>query len=135
MSMIRNLLAVIAGIASFVLLIMAVQWLGHQVYTPPELNPDKPDQIRAYLATMPVGAILFVGASYMLGAFGGTLLSGLIGTLKASYFGGIIGGLVLAFTISNLLVLPHPLWFNIAAPIAIVLASYAAVQVLGRLKR
>ena len=133
MSMLRNVFAVICGIATFVVAIMIVQYLGHQVYPPPtDIDFGDPEQTRAFMATLPVGAILFVGLSWMVGAFGGTVVATKAGTLKPLYFGVIIGGLVLAGAITNLLIIPHPPWFNIAAPIAILLASFAAISLLER---
>ena len=134
MSIIKNLLAVIAGIATFALLIMAIEWISHQVYPPPDIDFSEPDQIRAFMSTIPVGAILFIGLAWMAGAFCGTIVASYIGTLKPLYFGIIIGGLVLAGSITNLLIIPHPVWFTVAAPIAVILATYAAVQLLTRLK-
>lgn len=131
MSMLRNILAVICGFATFFLLILAVQKVGHQVYaTPPDIDLSDPEQARTYISTLPVGAFLFVGLSYVLGAFGGSVVATVVGTLKPSYFGATIGGLVLAFTVMNFFVIPHPWWFMLAAPIAIALASYAAVQTM-----
>ena len=138
MSMLRNIFAVIAGIATFVVAIMLVQQLGHQVYPPPtDINVDfgDPAQVRAYMATQPVGALLFVGFAWMVGAFGGTLVATKTGTLKPLYFGVIIGGLVLAGAITNLFIIPHPVWFNIAGPVAILLATYAAIALLDRSKQ
>lgn len=132
MSAVRNVFAVIAGIATFALLIMVIEAISHQIYPPPEIDFDKPDQIREFISTLPIGAILFVGLAWMVGAFGGTIVAGFVGTLKPLYFGVIIGGLVLAGAVTQLLIIPHPWWFTISSPIAILLASYAAIQVLER---
>ena len=135
MSTVRNILAVICGFVAFFLLILAVQKLGHAVYPPPtDVDFTDAEQARTYVETLPIGAILFVGLSYMLGAFGGSVVASVVGTLKPLYFGVTIGGVVLAFTLMNFFIIPHPWWFMIAAPIAIVLASYAAIQVTQRFK-
>lgn len=135
MSMLRNILAVICGFVTFFLLILAVQKVGHVVYPPPaDINFGNAEQARAYVKTLPVGAILFVGLSYVAGAFGGSVVASAVGTLKPLYFGVTIGGVVLAFTLMNFFIIPHPLWFMLAGPIAIVLASYAAIQTMQRLR-
>ena len=135
MSMLRNILAVVGGIATFFVLILAVQKIGHVVYPPPT-NVDFSDsvQAQAFIATLPVGALLFVGLSYAVAAFGGSIVASAVGTLKPLYFGVTIGGIVLAFTLMNFFIIPHPWWFMIAGPIAIVLASYAAIQIMQRVK-
>ncbi|MDJ0761006.1 MAG: hypothetical protein QNJ19_16545 [Woeseiaceae bacterium] len=135
MSMLRNVFAVILGIATFFLLIMAVQKIGHLLYAPPtDLDVKNHEQMRAYVATLPVGAILFVGLSYMVGAFGGSVVAAFVGTLKPLYFGVTIGGIVLAFALMNFVIIPHPWWFMLAGPIAIMLASYAAIQLMQRFR-
>lgn len=135
MSMLRTILAVIGGFITFFLLILAVQKIGHLVYPPPaDIDFSDAELARNYVETLPVGAILFVGFSYMIGAFGGTVVASAIGTLKPLYFGVTIGGIVLAFTLMNFFIIPHPWWFMVAAPIAIVVASYAAIQLMQRFR-
>lgn len=135
MSMVRNILAVICGFATFFLLILAVQKIGHLVYPPPaDVDFGDAEQARTYITTLPFGAFVFVGLSYVMGAFGGSVVATLVGTLKPLHFGVTIGGLVLAFTVMNFFVIPHPWWFMLAAPIAIVLASYAAIQLMQRFR-
>lgn len=132
MSIVRNLLAVIAGIATFVLLIMAIERLGPQLQLPSGTKDGEADKVRAFLSMVPVGVMLLIGLAFMVGAFAGTVVASIIGTLKPLYFGIIVGGLILAYILSFLVIVPYPWWFRFAAPIAVALATYAAIQLMER---
>jgi len=61
---IRNLVAAIVGIFVAMLTIRIVEMLGHFIYPPPaNFEFGDPDQVREFIATLPVGSILFVGCA------------------------------------------------------------------------
>ena len=125
--MIRNIAAIIAAILVAFSMIMLVEWLGHQVYPPPaDFDFGDPEQVRAVIAALPVGAILFVAAAWAIGAFAGTFVGAMIGTAKPYIYAAIVGGLVLAGAITNLIIIPHPIWFSIAAPVGVIVATWLA---------
>ena len=131
--MIRSILGAIAGLATAVLLIQLTEMLGHAIYPPPaEIELGDAKQMRAFMSTLPVGAILFVGLAWVIGAFGGTLVGAMIATAKPVIYAVIVGGLVLAGSISMLIIIPHPWWFTATAPFAVVLAAYAAMRLVPR---
>lgn len=135
MNMLRNVFALIVGVVTAGLIIMAVEWTGHQAYPPPaDFEFGDSEQTRAFMATLPTGAILFVGLAWAAGAFFGTVASALVGTLKPLHVGVVIGGFVLAGAIFNLIVIPHPWWFTIAAPIGILLATFGAIRTMERFR-
>jgi hypothetical protein len=128
--MFRNIAAVIAGIVTAFVTIMLIDKIGHMVYPPPEgLDFTNPDAIRPYLATLPVGAFLFILASSVVAAFVGTLVACYIGTANATLFGAVVGGIVLAATIANFILIPHPLWLSLATLIGIVVSTLLAIRV------
>ena len=74
--MLRNIAAMIAGVVTAFVTIMLIDKIGHMVFPPPEgLDFTDPDAIRPYLATLPVGAFLFILASSVIAAFVGTLVA------------------------------------------------------------
>ena len=133
--MIRKLVAAVVGIAVAILAINAIEKLGHFVYPPPDdIEFGDPDEVRAFIATLPVGSILFVGAAWAAGTFLGTLAGALLSRTKSLPYAMLGGGLVLAGAITMLLIIPHPLWFTVLAPLAIVVAAYLGMEVSGRLR-
>ena len=125
--MIRKLAAGVAGVVVALLTIQLVEMLGHLVYPPPaDIEFGDPDQVREFIASLPVGSILFVGAAWALGAFLGTLAGALLAGSRPLPYAIVVGGMVLAGAATMLAIIPHPWWFTVAAPAAIVIAALAA---------
>ena len=126
--MIRNPIAVIAGLVIAFVLILLVEKIGHTIYPPPaDLDFSDPDAVRPYIATLPVFALLFPMFAWFIGTFVGSVVACLLGTARPIIFAGVVGVLVLAATIANLIVIPHPLWFSILSVIGIVVSAWLAV--------
>ena len=126
--MIRKLAAAVAGLAVAILAIQLVEMLGHLVYPPPaDIEFGDPGQVREFMSTLPVGSLLFVGAAWTIGTFLGTLAGALIARAGATPYAIVVGGFVLAGAILMLVIIPHPWWFTIAAPLSIIAAATLAV--------
>jgi hypothetical protein len=133
--MTRKLAAAVIGIAVAMLVIQAVELLGHVVYPPPaDIEFGDSDEVRAFIAMLPVGSILFVGAAWAAGTFLGTLAGALFSGAKPLPYAVVVGGIVLAGAITMLLVIPHPWWFTITAPVAIIVAAFLGMTLAPRLR-
>lgn len=119
--MIRDAAAAVAGLVTAFALIYAIELLGHTFYPPPEgLDFSDPDVMQPYIASLPIAALLFPMVAWFVGTFVGSLVASAIGTARPIVFATIVGMLVLAGTIANLIWIPHPLWFSIAAVAGII---------------
>ena len=128
--MFRDAAAAIAGLVVTFALIAGIEFIGHNLYPPPEgLDFTDPDAMRPYIASLPIPALLFPMFAYFIGTFCGTLLACIIGTAKPVVFALIVGVLVLAGTIANLIWIPHPLWFTIFAVIGIIGSAWLATVI------
>ena len=126
--MIRKLAAGFAGLAVAILAIQLVEMLGHLLYPPPaDIEFGDPEQVRELMSTLPVGSILFVGAAWAIGTFLGTLAGALIARASATPYAIVVSGFVLAGAILMLVIIPHPWWFTVAAPLSIIAAATLAV--------
>ena len=133
--MLRKLAAAIAAVIVAMITIQIVQMVGHLVYPPPaDVEFGDPEQVREFMSTLPVGSILFVGAAWAIGTFTGTLAGALIARAGATPYAIVVGGFVLAGAILMLVIIPHPWWFTIAAPLSIVAAAILAVVVVPGLR-
>lgn len=128
--MMRNVFAVVFGIVLAVILIMAVQTLGHMIYPPPT-NIDFTDttKMAAYIDNLPIGALLFVAGAWLVGTFAGGLLACFISRSRPLAYAAMVGGMVLFATAYTLIQIPHPVWFSIGAVVAIVATSYLTGRV------
>ena len=131
--MLRDIGAVIAGLAVSMAFIMAVQMIGHSLWPAPEgLDWNDEEVIRTYTSQLPFLALLFPIVSYFLGAFAGPFVACRIGTAKPVLFVGIIGIVLLAFTVANLIQIPHPVWFSVLAVAAILVGGWLALQLAAK---
>ena len=128
--MAKNVAAAIAGIVTAFVMIMLIEKLGHVIYPPPtDLDFSDPEVMRPYIATLPFLALLFPMIAWVVATFAGTVLACKIGTANPLAFAAVVGGLVLAGTITNLIMIKHPLWYSLLALIAIIASAWIAVRV------
>jgi uncharacterized protein YacL len=122
----RSILAVVAGLVLGVVLIFAVESLGHFVYPPPsDLDMTNPEALKNLMANAPVGALLFVILAYVIGSFGGGWLAARLAQKSHVMHSLIVGGLLMAAGIMNMLMIPHPTWFWIISLVLYLPAAYA----------
>jgi len=91
--------------------------------------------MRAYMEALPVGAYLFVLASWVVAKFCGGVVSSLVAGTRPVLFSAIVGAVVLAATLANLLMLPHPVWVSVAGVAGVVAAAVAAGKAMSALAR
>ncbi|MCK9451946.1 MAG: hypothetical protein M0Q90_09670 [Bacteroidales bacterium] len=111
--MLRNIIALLAGIIFGMLTIASIEYLGQELFPNPVnlvLDEEMYTNDLAY-EMIPLPSMLMVLLAYMLGSFIAGFTSAFISRLKSlaliSGFILLLGGLV------NVLLIPHPLWFII----------------------
>lgn len=121
----RNIGAAIVGVFVAVGVVWAIESIGHSVYPPPpSLDLTDAEAMRAYADALPIGALLFVALAWFSGTLAGTWVACRIGTASPLVFVLIVGGLILAAAITNLMLIPHPLWFAALGTIAILVGAW-----------
>jgi hypothetical protein len=130
--MIRMVAAGLAGVFCAFLVVALVEAVGHQVYAP-ATTPDlsTPEAMRAFVASMPLGAFLFVLGAYLAGTIGGAVVAAAIARRRAMIFAILIGGLILLGSVANFAFVPHPTWFVAATLIGVPLAALATGRLGG----
>lgn len=128
--MLRKIGGTVAGILVAIIMIMAIEWLGHQLFPPPAgIDINDPESLRTRYEEATLGAKLAVLVAW----FGGTL----IGAWVADWIGGaewprwVVAGFVLLGVLLNFYTINHPGWMialGIAAPLV-------AAWLAGRLPR
>jgi hypothetical protein len=126
----RNVFAVLLGIAVAVFAVMAVEMLGHSVYPPPaDLSLDDPKAISDYIAGAPLLALGFVLLAWAAGAFsGGAMAATVAAGRRPQRFGLIVGGIILVMAALTLCMAPHPGWFVLATPFACLIPGWLGGQ-------
>lgn len=121
--MIRTLLALLAGMAAAWLTITFFQMASAALHPPPPgFDPGDPQQIAALIASAPPAALLMVLASWLAGAFNGSMVAGFIDRARRRTLGWIIGVLVTLGVIAMIVLVPHP-WWMVAAGLLLAIPS------------
>ncbi len=112
--LLRNILAIVAGVLLGGVAIMVVQMIGHQVYpVSAELDVNDKAAMRAFVAGLPVGALLFVIVAYAIGSFVAGALAAYIGHGARTRHALVAGAVLMLAGIMNLVAIPHPVWFSV----------------------
>jgi hypothetical protein len=124
--MLKNLLSVVAGLMVAFLLIMIVELLSHQIYSlPNNIDANDKEAMKVFMTEIPTGALLMIILAYAIGSFGGGIITSLIASEKRIQLGITTGVVLLILGITNLISIPHPLWFNIASVLVYIPLAYA----------
>jgi hypothetical protein len=128
--MVRAIIGVIAGVVSAFVVILVIEALG-ALFAPAGVAPSLKDEaaMRVYLAALPLSAHVVLLAAYLFGSMAGGVVAGRMRGKRNSRVVWVVGALVLAATVANLVMIPHPLWFSIAAVVAIFIGTALAGQV------
>ncbi|HEY3487408.1 MAG TPA: hypothetical protein VGL10_05030 [Gammaproteobacteria bacterium] len=131
--MIRNILSTLAGIAAAIVVIVLIEAAGHALYPPPVgLDFNNSVTLAAYIGAMPRPVFMFVLLAWMGGAFTGSAVAAMMARSRSCIYPLIITLTVLLAAVSNMLRIPHPMWFMVSAVVMIPLAGYLACALLAR---
>jgi hypothetical protein len=112
---------------------MGLETLGHKVYPPPPgLDPTNMESVRAMMKDIPLGALLFVLAAWVIGTAAGGAVAAKIASRKPVLHAIIVGVVILALTVVNLVMIPHPTWFAVVSLLAAVPAAYVGALAVRR---
>src|SRR5210317_478602 len=93
----RNIGAGIAGVIVAIALVWVVELIGHSIYpTPADLDYGDTDVMRAYIDTLPLGALLVVAIGWFAGSLGGSFVACRLGTARPLIYALVVGGIMLA---------------------------------------
>jgi len=125
--MIRNILAVIAGLFVGMVVNMSLVMLNAYVLfpMPPGTDMNVPEQLNAYIATLPTVAFLVVLAAHLGQSFVGGLTAARLGASRPMLLAMIVGVLTLIGGIMNWMTVEGPTWMMIEFPLYLVVAWQA----------
>jgi hypothetical protein len=124
----RNVLSVIAGLFAGAVVILLVETIGMAIWPPPpDLEPAE------LMQQIPLGALLMVELAYALGSLTAGGIASKLGVAKPPRLAVIVGVVLTLAGASNLVMLPHPLWFAVLSTLTFVpLALLGARLVASR---
>ena len=129
----RSALAVILGVAAGVVVIFIVEYLSHMVYPPPAgLNMQDPEVLKTLLANASIGALLLVALAWAAGSFAGSWLAARVARQSQLRCALIVGGLLMIAGISEMLMIPHPIWFWVLGTVVFIPVAYLGGRLATR---
>ena len=131
--MFRKIIAGIVGFFVAGVIVWIVQKIGHTIYpTPADLDVGNTDVMRAYIDTLPLGALLTVALAWFLGSLGGTFAACRIGSARPLIYLLVVGGMMFAGAAFNLTIIPHPIWFSILGIVGIFVGAWLGMTLGAR---
>ena len=125
--MLRTVLGIVAGVLLAFAALIGLEMAGHAAMPPPAgLDLTNPEDLKQMVAAAPLAAKAWVVFGWFVAPLaGGWLARRLSGK---GWAGWIIAGLILLGGIANILMIPHPLWMQIAAVAAPLLAGAVVMR-------
>jgi hypothetical protein len=124
---VRSVVAILGGVIAGVVLISAIQRLGHVFYPqPPDFDLKDHEAVKALMNDMPLGGFLMLLLGYAAGTLGGAWLAAKLAGRARVRHGLVVGLFFLLASVANLVMIPfHPVWFIVVNLLLIMPAAYA----------
>jgi hypothetical protein len=119
-SVLRSVVAIVAGMIVALILVVAVELFSAVVHPFPPGLKETEEEICLHVARYPAWVLAVVVPMWAGTAFVGTWIAGRLGNRICALFVGI---LLLTALIFNLSKLPYPIWFKVLTLLAIPAAS------------
>ncbi len=128
----RRVLGLCAGLLVGVVVIGAIEAVGHAAFPPPAGTDLADRQARAELiASAPAGLSLVTAAAWLVGSLAAALLARTIEGPGRAVATTIAGTLLVLAGVSNVVALPYPAWFRVLGPAALAAGSLAGGRLAG----
>jgi hypothetical protein len=132
-SLVRNILALLAGAIVAIVLIGLVQAATHAMYPPPPgLDYKDPEVLKKIMMEAPVGALLMVLLSYFAGTYVGSWVAARLSADSPERQAFLIGGMMLISGVMNLMAIPHPIWFWAGSIVVFLAAAFLGAKTGAR---
>ncbi|MEZ6094222.1 MAG: hypothetical protein R3C03_08270 [Pirellulaceae bacterium] len=126
----RIILGIVLGIIAGGLTVTGIEMISHSIYPLPEglqpFNPDHHERFVEFVRGLPTTALVLVLVGHTVGTLVGVFVGSAITRGKYWWVAAIVGGFFLLGGTINLMLLPHPHWFDFSERIAYPLATVIA---------
>lgn len=126
----RRIFAVLLGIVIAVAIVQFSE-LGVHAMNPPPAGTDMRDmnQVKAYVAALPLIALLLVLGGWLAGTLLGTWSAARVGRSAIPAY--VVGAILLCAGIANAFIIPQPMWFSIASFVVYIGGTLIAVRLVA----
>jgi hypothetical protein len=125
--MLRKIIGVLLGLVVALVLVNLSEMLVHRLYPPlPGTDMTDLDEIKKYVAALPVTALLVVLSGHLMGTLAGTFAAARVG--RSAVPGYVLGALLLALGVPSAIMIPQPLWFSAVSFVIYITMSLAGAR-------
>ena len=125
--MLRTILGIVAGVVVAFVVLMGLEMAGHAAMPPSAgLDPADPEDLKQMVASASTAAKAWVVFAWFAAAVAGGWVARRLS--RASWAGWVIAGLIVVGGIANIMMIPHPLWMQIAAVAAPLLGGWLVTR-------
>ncbi len=117
----RLVLGVVIGAILGVAVVYGLEYVNHALFPWPAMDAADPVSVAAAIDAAPMTAKVMLVGGWFLGALAGGLVAVRVGRHFAA--GWIVALLVAAGAVATTILIPHPLWLQIAAGVAPLIAG------------
>jgi len=128
-SILWSVLAIAASLTTAFILLAAIEGVS-EIYhpSPPGMDPNDMEACRAHVANYPQWLLAVFVPAWGLTTFTSVWLATRLGAFRHFAHGVAIGSLLLIAAIANMLMLPYPLWFELANLVLIPLGIFFGIR-------
>lgn len=126
-SLMKTILAVVAGVIAGGAIVFATEAVGHSLFPPPlDINLANPEDVKRLMASLPAGAFAMVLLGWSLGCFVGALVAYSLSRKRAAAWA--VAAIFMLFTAMNFMMIPHPAWMIAAGLLIPLLSAWLALR-------
>ncbi len=124
-SIIRSVLAVIAGLVAAMVFVVGTEMVWAVVYPPaPGVDPHDIEACKAHIAKLSADAFVIAVAGWGLAVLAGSWVATRLGTGRHAAHGIVVSSILLVAAVANMLMLPYPVGFWVGNLVAFPAATY-----------
>ena len=130
--LLRTFLAIVVGCLSAFALVAVIEMAGHALFPVPGRVDMSTRATMAAPVQIPLAALLSVLVAWLVATFVGGIIAALIAPSRPRVYAALVGAVILLGAAANMRVIPHPVWFTVAAAIGIAAAAWVAGALVAR---
>ncbi len=128
----NRILSVIVGVLVGWLIVGLGDLINASVFpVPADLDYKAKDELKMFIDSLPILALLSMLIVFAVSAFVGGLVSGVITKTNWQRVALTTGTILMLANIANMLIIPHPLWFNLVSIILYLPLSFLGSKIVN----
>ena len=128
-SIVRSVLAVIAGLAAAMFFIVGTEAVWAVVYPPaPGVDLHDMEACKAHIAKLPADAYVIAAAGWGLAVLAGSWVATRLGAGRHPAHGIVVGLILLVAAVANMLMLPYPSLFWVLNLVSFPVGTYLGTR-------